>query len=298
MDTCPRRYRILVAVAGLIQAAGAVVFRPGREVLLIHRPKYDDWSFPKGKLDRGEHRTAAAVREVEEETGLRVRLGVPLSVQEYQVGTRPKIVYYWVGRVIGEDDVSRYVPNAEIDQVRWVPVDRAADLLTSDDDRATLADAMGRPYRTDAVVILRHASARARLTWARSDQLRPLLAGGNRQALALVPVLDAYGVTRVVSSSSTRCVQTVEPFATAMGVPLERLAALSEEEADPATIRGLADELSLASQGTVLCTHRPVLPLVYEGFDLEADSVDPPLAPAQLLVLHLRRGRIRAVERH
>ena len=61
-------------------AAGVVVFRPGREVLLVHRPKYDDWSFPKGKLDRGESAPAAAVREVLEETGLRVRLGVPLAV--------------------------------------------------------------------------------------------------------------------------------------------------------------------------------------------------------------------------
>src|SRR3954469_10161873 len=92
---------------GDILAAGAVVLRKGR-VLLVHRPAYDDWSFPKGKLDPGEHAAVAAVREVGEETGVRVRLGVPLARQSYPNGGRTKVVDYWIGRVVGDADVSGY----------------------------------------------------------------------------------------------------------------------------------------------------------------------------------------------
>ena len=116
-----------------------MVFRPGKRVLLVHRPRYDDWSFPKGKLDPGEHVTGAAVREVAEETGLHVRLGVPLAPQRYPVtGGRTKQVSYWVSRAVGDDDVSRYRANDEIDAVEWVPYDEAMDRLTYDYDRPLL----------------------------------------------------------------------------------------------------------------------------------------------------------------
>ena len=91
-----------------VRAAGAVVTRKGGDVLLVHRPRYDDWSFPKGKLDPGEHAVTAAVREVAEETGLDVRLGPPLPGQRYRLANgRTKAVSYWTARVVGDDDVSR-----------------------------------------------------------------------------------------------------------------------------------------------------------------------------------------------
>src|SRR3954470_1380615 len=92
-----------------VLAAGAVVFRPGKRVLLVHRPRYDDWSFPKGKLDPGEHVTSAAVREVAEETGLRVRLGPPLPGQRYPAaGGRVKGVSDWGGRGGGSHEGRGY----------------------------------------------------------------------------------------------------------------------------------------------------------------------------------------------
>src|SRR5437868_5505689 len=108
-----------------VRAAGAVVLR-NNQVLLVHRPAYDDWSFPKGKLDPGESAPVAAVREVAEETGVRIRLGVPLRTQSYpNGGGRTKVVDYWVGRVVGDHDVSGYLVNDEIDEVCWVGVDKA-----------------------------------------------------------------------------------------------------------------------------------------------------------------------------
>ena len=105
-------------------AAGAVVVRKGA-VLLVHRPKYDDWSFPKGKQDPGEDDVVTAVREVAEETGVEVRLGMPLPSTAYvQLDGRTKLVHYWRATVVGDHDVTTYRANDEIDDVAWVPTRR------------------------------------------------------------------------------------------------------------------------------------------------------------------------------
>ncbi len=280
-----------------VLAAGAVVFRPGRQVLLVHRPKYDDWSFPKGKLDPGEHATTAAVREVEEETGLRVRLGVPLRSQRYEVLAGMKTVFYWVARVVDHDRVHDYVANDEIDEVAWLPYEEALVRLTYEHDRQTLAEAKPLRRRTRAVVLLRHAQARPRKSWARDDRLRPLLLEGTQRAEALVPVLAAYAPTRVVSSSSTRCIETVRPFASHSGIRLEECDGLSQEEATAASVRSAVDDLRASGKdvaAALLCSHRPVLPLVLEALGVPGQS----LAPGELLVAHVRRGKVVATERH
>lgn len=281
-----------------ILAAGVVAFRPGREVLLVHRPKYDDWSFPKGKLDRGEHPVAAAVREVAEETGLHVRLGPPLASQRYPVARRMKTVHYWTGRVVGDDDVSGYRPNDEIDAVAWVPFDEARERLTYEHDRATLAEALRVRRRTRAVVVLRHAQARSRRTWRGEDAARPLLRAGEHESDRLVPLLAAYDVTRIVTSTSTRCVQTVQPYAETTGYDLDLRPRLSEERASAGSVRKLVEDLLDAEEGSALCTHRPVLPLVYDAAGLDGALGDHPLEPAEMLVLHVRKGGVVAVERH
>lgn len=279
-----------------VLAAGAVVFRPGKRVLLVHRPRYDDWSFPKGKLDRGEHVASAAVREVEEETGLHVRLGPALAGQRYPVsGGRMKSVAYWTGRAVGSDDVSGYRPNAEIDQVAWVPYDQARDQLTYDHDRDTLREAYRLRRRTHAVVVLRHGDARSRKAWRRQDdRLRPLLQAGRQQAQKVIPVLAAYDVTRIVSSSSTRCVETVAPYADTTGWKLELEDVLSEEDATAPGVVGLVDDLVNGDESAVLCSHRPVMPTVFDALGVP----DPRLEPGGLLVAHVRKGTVVATELH
>lgn len=276
-----------------IIAAGAVVMRDGA-VLLVHRPKYDDWSFPKGKLERGEHITACAVRELREETGLDVRLGRPLPDQHYPVGNRGKVVHYWIARVVGSHHVSGYQPNAEIDDVRWVPFDKAERLLTYPHDRDTLAEARSLDTRTRALLVLRHGRARSRSRWHTDDRLRPLLKVGEEQAARLVPILAAYDVRRLVSSSSNRCVQTLVPYADATERHIETVNALSEEDASPESVLEIVDGLLEDGKRTVLCTHRPVLPDVFFTLGL----ADPRLDPGHLLVVHHRKGRVVATEAH
>jgi 8-oxo-dGTP pyrophosphatase MutT (NUDIX family)/phosphohistidine phosphatase SixA len=284
-----------VAEASDVRAAGVVVFRPGREVLLVHRPKYDDWSFPKGKLERGEPAPVGAVREAAEETGLRVRLGVPLTSQRYPVaGSRSKTVAYWTGRCVGDDDVSGYRPNAEIDEVRWVPVEEARGLLTYDRDREPLRAARKVRRRTQAVIVLRHGAARSRRAWRGDDRQRTLLKAGQRQAQSLVPLLAAYDARRLVSSTSVRCLETLTPYAEATGYPLETTDRLSEEDATRKAVRRIVDELVEGDEAAVLCSHRPVFPDVFDALGLE----NPGLLAGELLVVHLRKGEVRATERY
>jgi 8-oxo-dGTP diphosphatase len=121
-----------------VHAAGGVVVRDGK-VLLVHRPRYDDWSFPKGKLDPGESFADAALREVEEETGLRCSLGRELPATGYMVKTRPKIVRYWLMTPVAE---TPFEPNDETDELRWLTPGEAMQLLSYDRDREVLAAAL------------------------------------------------------------------------------------------------------------------------------------------------------------
>jgi 8-oxo-(d)GTP phosphatase len=275
-----------------VLAAGAVVWRRREEVLLVHRPRYDDWSFPKGKLDPEEWLPAAAVREVGEETGLVVRLGPPLGTQRYPNGDRMKSVHYWVGWTVGSDDVSGYLVNEEIDDVRWVPWQVATEQLTYPYDRDTLQESRPLRRKSRALVVLRHGAAEPRKTWTGDDRRRPLAEEGFGQAERLTPLLAAYDVSRVVTSSSTRCRQTVEPYAAAHGLKLEEHDGLSEEDATAESVVEIVDDLLGCKEGAVLCTHRRVLPSVFDAIGVD----DPRLEPSGLLVVHHRAGKVVATE--
>lgn len=313
------------STTGLVRAAGAVAWRErdGRlEVALVHRPRYRDWSFPKGKLDPGESVSAAAVREVAEEIGSPVVLGVPLPTLRYRLADgRRKRVVYWAARVADGDDapalaarpaVTPAAPD-EIDDVVWMSARAAHDTLTRDADRGQLAAVVDLWSRgrlaTDRLVLVRHGQAVKRSEWSDGEATRPLAVAGRAQADALVPVLAAFGVRRVVTSPWARCTQTVEPFARASGLEPVHEAALTQgaHEADPAAARAVVAGLLPAPGATALCTHRPVLGTAVKRLqraqkrwtDGRLPDADPWLRPGEVLVAHLTPGgALVAVERH
>ena len=296
----------------------------GLEVVLVHRPRYDDWAWPKGKLEPGESTVQAAAREVTEETGIPVVLGVPLPTLRYRTADgRRKRVHYWAARPAGAGDapaLAARIPVApaapeEIDGVQWMTVEKAAHKLTRESDREPL-DALvamhdkGR-LRTGVLVIARHGRARRRSAWKGGETDRPLTPTGRAQADALVPVLAAFGVRDVVTSRWERCTATVEPYAHAAGiVPGDAYLSEAEHERSPSRVAGGVHSLLESRRDAVLCTHRPVLPTVLDVLGQHsrravADALprtDPYLRPGEVLVAHVAQSpkgpRAVAVERH
>ena len=217
----------------LVRAAGGVVTREGpngTEVVLVHRPAYDDWSFPKGKLEAGEDELEAAIREVEEETALSCRPGVDLGAISYvDARGRPKVVRYW--RMDPPDGAEVRGTN-EVDEAKWVPIAEAAPALTYPHDRRLLRRLAGDPVTDDPipVYVIRHTKAGERDGWREPDELRPLSKTGRKQALKLWASLKDVRFTRLVSSPFLRCIQTLEPFSEALGIDIMIARALAEGE--------------------------------------------------------------------
>ncbi len=293
-----------------VRAAGVVVLRdadPLREVLIVHRPHRSDWSLPKGKVDPGEHLLETAVRECAEETGLNVALRAPLARQSYMALGRPKTVDYWIG-VIRDDE--GFAPDEEIDEIRWVPVDRTAGILTYAHDRDLVTEALALP-ETSPLVILRHAKAMKRSDFdGKPDALRPLSGKGRTQAKALVPLLDAYGITAVHTSDSTRCTETVKRFVKTLDSKVELESSLSEEahHESPKRAAKTIRRIIESDEPAVICSHRPVMPTIMAtladclGLDVDDPRLDPKMSPGAFIVVHRSfvDGEIRAVaiERH
>jgi 8-oxo-dGTP diphosphatase len=206
-----------------VRAAGAVLWREtggGAQVAVIHRPKFDDWSFAKGKLDAGEHVRLAAVREVEEETGLPVTLGRPLPPVRYVLHDgAPKRVDYWLARVVRGAPV--FAANSEVDQLDWLPASRAGARLTYARDRETLAEFRAGPWQTSPLILIRHASAGSKSAWRKDDSARPLDSHGKKDAKLLASLLHCFGPGRILSAPAVRCVATVRPYASAAGTQVE-----------------------------------------------------------------------------
>jgi 8-oxo-(d)GTP phosphatase len=309
---------------GPVLAAGALLWRPGPggpEVALVHRPKYDDWSLPKGKADKGETPPLTAVREVLEETGHPVALGRPLPNQRYQVTgadglQREKLVRWWVAEVAPptrdgtgvEQPTIRLAQETEIDAVEWLPVGEVPARASRPADVDLVAAWLSGPQRTRALIVLRHANAVARRSWDGPDVERPLTPRGLVQARALPRLLAAYGVSRLISSPAARCVQTLTPYAEGPAAQrqIELDAAFDEveaEEAGPALL-ALLDAPTASSapvpdlSGTVVCTHRPTLGPLLAALAERIDGPPPAgkLAKAGMHVLHVAGGRVVASE--
>jgi 8-oxo-(d)GTP phosphatase len=262
------RAATILDMTELVRAAGGVVLRTngaGSLVALVHRPRYDDWSFPKGKLDEGEDFPTAAVREVEEETGLRCTIVRSVGAVTYlDRHGRPKVVRYFAM----DPDGGTFVPGDEVDELRWVPADDAGDLLTYDHDRNVLDRALAR-VTSGVVYLLRHAKAgRRRSAGEGPDEERPLTRRGRKQALRLVERTQGVDLERIVSSPFTRCVQTVEPLAQARGIELEIAPELAEGQPLDDVERFIG---SLAPVPTLLCAHGPEIAGLIER--LEAAGV-------------------------
>ncbi|QNE23136.1 NUDIX domain-containing protein [Kribbella qitaiheensis] len=277
-------------------AAGGVVWREQRgerQVLLVHRPRYDDWSLPKGKLVPDEHVLVAAHREIEEETGQRVTLGPSLGIQRYEVrkngGSVPKMVHYWSAAIDGK--AREFEPNDEVDKLDWLGIDKARSRLSYPRDVDILDLLDGRAEVTSSLVLIRHAEAVKRKEWDRKDTDRPLTGEGESTAERLVAVLAALGVDRVLSSDAERCAATVAPYAGAIGKKIHLHREISERgyEADPDAMRGLGDKAWRPGKVTAICSHRPVLPALARELSLPVGKY----APAAFVVAHrIADGRI------
>jgi phosphohistidine phosphatase SixA/8-oxo-dGTP pyrophosphatase MutT (NUDIX family) len=288
----------------IINAAGGVVWRkragsgraePRVDVLVVHRPSYDDWTFPKGKVDPGEALQATAVREIAEETSLRVRLGPPLVQVSYPIAAGTKVVDYWSARAIGQDAMEPFTPNKEVDELRWVGVREARELLTYKHDIQVLEDFRGlreqQGHRARTLIVVRHGKAAPRGDYD-DDLERPLTAVGVEQARALVPLLSAYGVRRVVSSPAVRCAQTVEPYAHSISTFLEIDDRLSEDTRAAQVDRSITALLD-RKKPVALCSHRPTLPWIFDAIGTDVRE----LATGEAVVVHHRKGKVIATEK-
>jgi 8-oxo-dGTP pyrophosphatase MutT (NUDIX family)/phosphohistidine phosphatase SixA len=298
-----------------IKAAGAVLYRPageGTEVALIHRPRRRDWTFPKGKLEPGEHVLMAAVREVTEETGIRPVLGRPLATVRYQVDSGPKRVDYWASRVDHPPDAP-FAPGDEVDHLEWLSPDAARSRLTYAHDARLLerllapAGGVGPPDGdTVPCILLRHASAGRKGAWHGDDLQRPLDQRGAVDAAILAGLLGCFGVPRVISSAAERCAGTVRPYAERIGAVVEAEPAFTipavggSDRSDAARTR--MTELLAQPSPMVICGHRENMPVllaqsraVLPGFPPD-DEWAPP--KAGFWVLHIARGRLAALEHH
>ncbi len=286
-----------------VNAAGAIIWRWHHDqvqVLIIHRPRYDDWSWPKGKQDPGETLPETAIREIREEVGLNVTLGAPLAVTAYEVKGKPKEVYYWAAEApAGQKAVA---DEGEVDELRWVTPKQARTMLTNTTDKepldALMALARAQNLRTRPVIIVRHAKAKPRASWAGAEGERSLAATGKRQALAVGRLLEAWQPERIISSPWVRCMQTVYPYSKASGISIKEKRALTEAHhaRAPKQARKVVESLfEKRDKSVMLCTHRPVLPTVLEVLGEHLNKQlrphlpvhDPYLKPGEMWVLQV-----------
>ena len=289
-------------VAANILAAGAVLWRESAdgalEIALVHRPKYDDWSLPKGKLDPGETPVITAVREVAEETGLNSRLGRYLGHVTYPVTGHRKLkrVDYWSARVVD----GKFESNLEVDALDWRRLDTVMDALSYPMDRSIVRNFLRQPVETSTLLLVRHAKAGRSDRFAGDDDLRPLEKAGRAQARALVPNLLAFGAAEIYSAPPARCVQTVTPLAEKLGVDvqLEPLFSESGYAAAPEAARKRARDLVSDDTVRVISSQGKVIPDLLEWW-AATDGISLPPAPnrkGSVWVLSFHDGRLVAAD--
>ena len=267
-----------------VYAAGALCWRIVDDklvMLVVHRTKYGDVTIPKGKVDPGETLPQTAVREILEETGLSVTLGVPLGVSSYPLTSgREKIVHYWAAEVTDQAIAqSTFVPNSEIAAIEWVTLKKARGYLTYERD-VEILDAFEALVKqgitsTFALIALRHGKAEPRGGWQGPDASRPLTDRGVKQAAGDVPTLRAWRPKRIITSDAVRCVATVAPLAAATGVKPRREPGISQDayEEGRGDVRSVVGKRVRSRKTAVLCSHGPVLPEILREIALATGTM-------------------------
>ncbi|RZU73905.1 8-oxo-dGTP diphosphatase [Micromonospora kangleipakensis] len=272
-----------------IRAAGGVAWRPGAagvEVCLVHRPRYGDWSLPKGKLEPDEHPLRAAVREVAEETDVWAVPQVRLPTVRYRSEGRPKRVDYWSMRAVAEGG---FQPETEVDEVCWLPVDEAVRLVSYPHDAEVLAAFAALPPVTGTVLLVRHGHAGKRGTWSGPDTGRPLDATGWAQAQSLAELVALVRPARLLSASARRCVQTLDPAAALLDLPIEVVGDFDEpkpgQQPDECALAAAAQLAALAAAGerVAVCSQGKVLPGALERLAGRVDDFTTPKGGGWLL---------------
>lgn len=289
----------------VVPAAGAVLWRRSSDVIndpasveiaVIHRPRYDDWSLPKGKVDPGETEPVTAVREVYEETGYTARLGRRLGSVSYAIPPGTKRVWYWAAQATGGD----FAPNAEVDKLIWLPAHAAMEQLQYPYDRKVLRRFGKYPPETKTVLIVRHATAGRRSRYKGDDRRRPLDKHGRAQAESLVGQLLSFGPSTLYAADRVRCHQTIEPLAQELGVDIHNEPTLTEEAyaRDQKATRNRVVEIAARAGTPVICTQGKVIPDLIAWW-CERDSVHPETTgnrKGSTWVLSLVDGRLVAAD--
>ena len=284
-------------------AAGAVVWRYDGEgnvhVLLIHRPRYDDWSIPKGKLDEGEQLIACAYREVIEETHLKVSFGPFITETEYYVADGLKRVSYWAAHAYDPND--NFVANAEADEGRWLTIEEAIELATRESDKEVLSVFFKSPFDSQALIMLRHGKALAREEWLGGDEDRPLDQRGSLQAKRMISIYQAFNIEKVITSDAIRCYDTVEPLTKALDLKLKVEKVISEQswKKDKELAIEFAKEIIKDERTILVCSHNPVVPRMLEKLTkkIDFDYPDNKLQPGEAWIIHHKKKEVLQIDR-
>lgn len=288
-------------MSATIQAAGAIVWRKNKgktEVAIIHRPKYNDWSFPKGKLEIGESLIACAHREVFEETNIQTEFGPFLGDVDYQTPDGKKQVSFWAAKAINENN---FTPNSEVDQLEWVEVKKVKELLTLETDKKILTQFTKLDFDTKPFILLRHAKAITRDEWQGDDDDRPLDSLGQNQAKRLLSIYQVYNIEQIHTSDAVRCYDTVNPIVKGLGIKLEVTGKLSESsyKKDKEKAFDYAKDLIKEDTRILLCSHNPILPKMLNKLtkksDVDAD--EGKLSPGDAWVIHRSGKEIVQIDR-
>ncbi len=284
----PKRFKASV------KAGGGVVHRPGggkNEYLLVHRPRYDDWTLPKGKLNRREGYLEAALREVREETG--VRANRPVDVGSIGYGTEQgnrKVVRWWL---MEDAEESAFTPNDEVDEVAWLTRGKALKRLDYEADRNVLERAhalVGDP--TSATIYLtRHGRAGSPAAWRDKDRKRPLDDKGRKQSIRFAADLDGHPITQLLASPTQRCMQMVRPLSFSIMLPVHTDKRLRAGSSVDEVIELIAE---LEGESAVLASHGELIGAVItaladDGVDLEGPQEWP---KGSMWVLEASKGEV------